>query len=73
MRQALSKPLRFLLPALVLAGLSLAPASASASDCIRRYAECLVIASDLDTWWQRTAAGIDCWVDAVACIRGIFF
>jgi hypothetical protein len=32
-----------------------------------------VRAADLDTWWQRSAAGVDCYLDTVACLRRTFF
>jgi hypothetical protein len=60
---------RFLAPALaVTAGLAAAP-PAQGAGCIQFYAECLVRASDLETWWQRSAAGVDCYLDTVACLR----
>ena len=40
-----------------------------ANTCIRGYAECLVRAAELEFWWQRSAAGIDCYLDTVACVR----
>jgi len=40
-----------------------------ANSCIRSYAECLVKAADLEFWWERSAAGIDCYLEAVACVR----
>jgi hypothetical protein len=60
---------RFLAPGLALAAGLATAAPAQGADCIRSYAECLVVAADLDTWWQRSAAGIDCYLDAVACVR----
>lgn len=63
---------RFLVPTLSLAAaLAVAP-PAHGSRCIQDYAECLVRAADLDTWWQRSAAGIDCYLDAVACVRAAY-
>ena len=60
---------RLLAPALaVAAGLAAAPPAQGAS-CIQFYAECLVRAADLQTWWQRSAAGVDCYLDTVACLR----
>jgi hypothetical protein len=52
----------------IVAGLA-AAAPADAATCIQRYAECLVQASDLATWWQRSAAGIDCYLDAISCLK----
>jgi hypothetical protein len=63
---------RFLVPTLSLvAGLAVA-SPARGAGCIQGYAECLVKASDLETWWQRSAAGIDCYLDAVSCLRSAY-
>lgn len=64
---------RFLAPTLSLATLLASTPPAHAANCIQNYAECLVRAADLDTWWQRSAAGIDCYLDAVACVRAAYF
>jgi hypothetical protein len=64
---------RVLVPGLALAASLTAAAPASGADCIRQYAECLVLASDYDTWWQRSAAGIDCYLDAIDCLRAAYF
>ncbi|HEX9687635.1 MAG TPA: hypothetical protein VGB47_01025 [Thermoanaerobaculia bacterium] len=64
---------RVLVPGLALAASLTAAAPASGADCILRYAECLVRAADYDTWWQRSAAGIDCYLDAVSCVRAAYF
>lgn len=64
---------RFLAPALSLAAVLAVAPPARGSNCIQNYAECLVRAADLDTWWQRSAAGIDCYLDAVACVRAAYF
>ena len=62
-------PSRFLVPGLALvAGLS-SSAPAQGADCIRFYASCLVRASDLGSWWERSAAGIDCYLDTVSCLK----
>ena len=55
-------------PAIALAAFVAAP-PARANSCIQFYAECLVRASDLGTWYQRSAAGVDCYLDTVACLR----
>ena len=52
--------------------LAVAP-PALANNCVQNYAECLVRAADLETWWQRSTAGIDCYLDAVACVRAAYF
>jgi hypothetical protein len=55
----------------VAAGLTLSTPASGAS-CIQQYAECLVRAADLDTWWQRSAAGIDCYLDTISCLRAAY-
>lgn len=60
-----------LVSGLALSGLAVS-APASGARCIQLYAECLVRAADLDTWWQRSAAGIDCYLDAVSCLRAAY-
>ena len=60
---------RFLVSGLALAAGMSAAAPASGADCIRFYASCLVRASDLGTWWERSAAGIDCYLDTVSCLK----
>jgi hypothetical protein len=64
---------RFLVPTLSLAAVLGSAPPASAANCIQHYAECLVRAADLDTWWLRSAAGIDCYLDTVACVRAAYF
>jgi hypothetical protein len=64
---------RVLVPGLALAASLTAAAPASGADCIRHYAECLVRAADYDTWWERSTAGIDCYLDAVSCVRAAYF
>lgn len=63
---------RTLMPALALAAGLVSAAPASGASCVQGYAQCLVDASDLDTWWERTAAGVDCYLDAVACLKGAY-
>lgn len=63
---------RTLVPAFALAAGLVAAAPAHGASCVQGYALCLMDASDLDTWWERTAAGIDCYLDAVACLRGAY-
>jgi hypothetical protein len=60
---------RFLVPGLALAAGLATVAPARGADCIRFYAGCLVRASDLGTWWERSTAGIDCYLDTVSCLR----
>lgn len=64
---------RLLVPAFSLATSLVLVPRAQAYNCVQNYAECLVRAADLDTWWQRTSAGIDCYLDALACVRAAYF
>jgi hypothetical protein len=64
---------RLVVPTLAVTASLAAAAPAQGSSCILNYAECLVRAADLDAWWQRSAAGLDCYLDTVACIRGAYF
>jgi len=60
---------RTLVPALALAAGLVTAAPAHGASCIQGYAQCLVDASDFATWWARSAAGIDCYLDTVACLK----
>jgi hypothetical protein len=60
---------RFLVPGLALAAGIATAAPASGGDCIRFYAGCLEKAAELGTWWERSAAGIDCYLDTVSCLK----
>lgn len=63
---------RTLVPAFALAAGLATAAPAHGASCVKGYAQCLVDASDLATWWERSAAGIDCYLDAVACLKGAY-
>jgi hypothetical protein len=63
---------RLLVPALAVSAGLAASAPAQGANCIQFYAECLVRAADLQTWWQRSAAGVDCYLDTVACLRNAY-
>jgi hypothetical protein len=60
---------RFLASGLALAFGLVVAAPLHANSCILGYAQCLFGAADLETWWQRSAAGIDCYLDGVYCLR----
>ena len=60
---------RTLVPALALAAGLVTAVPAHGATCIQTYAQCLVAASDLPTWWERSSAGIDCYLDTVACLK----
>lgn len=40
------------------------------ANCLVGYADCVDAASELDTFWKRSAEGIVCFVDLVACLQG---
>jgi hypothetical protein len=63
---------RNLVPALALAAGLATAAPVQGASCVQNYAQCLVDASDLGTWWERTAAGIDCYLDTVHCLKGAY-
>ena len=63
---------RTLVPALAIAAGLLTAAPAHGASCIQGYAQCLVDASELTHWWERSAAGIDCYLDAVACLKAAY-
>lgn len=52
---------------------ALYPASAQAQtsqvSCFQNYAACIDRASQLAGWWNRSAAGADCYVNLLGCIR----
>jgi hypothetical protein len=39
------------------------------ADCLVGYANCVDAASDLETFWKRSAEGIACFVDLVDCLQ----
>jgi hypothetical protein len=47
-----------------------AQAIASRTTCFQNYVGCMDRAGNLPTFIQRSAAGLDCSVDLVACVRG---
>ena len=55
----------------------MAPSAAVALDnrsqCFQNYGWCMFDASLYDSWWRRIAAGADCYVDLVACVRRALF
>lgn len=63
---------RTLVPALALAAGLASAAPVQGASCIQGYAQCLVAASELATWWERSAAGIDCYLDTVACLKAAY-
>lgn len=56
--------------------LAVGPATAQAQvsqvTCFQNYISCVDRASQLAGFWQRTAAGADCYVSLLACIARAF-
>jgi len=58
-----------LLALVVLAGFAAAPRSASAAACATDLINCYGRAAGIDSFWYRTAAGLDCELDFTDCVR----
>lgn len=54
--------------ALVLAT-RLAPTAPLRADCLVSYADCVDAASEEDTFWRRSAAGIRCYTEFLSCLQ----
>lgn len=52
----------------VLAAALANPAPATAN-CLVGYADCVDAASELDTFWKRSAEGLACFVDLLDCLQ----
>lgn len=59
---------KVLFATLVLAGLVANPAPALAG-CTTDLGDCYVRAAKIDSFWYRWAAGLDCEIDYVECVR----
>ena len=59
---------KFLFAALMVAGLVAAPRPALAG-CTTDLADCYERAAKIDSFWYRWAAGLDCELDYVECVR----
>jgi hypothetical protein len=44
----------------------------SRTSCFQNYYGCMNDASQLDTFWRRAAAGMDCYLDLAACVYNVF-
>jgi hypothetical protein len=44
------------------------PARAS-DDCLLDYANCVDLASDRSSFWQRSGAGLRCYLDLLSCFQ----
>ena len=49
-----------------------AEALASRTSCFQNYYRCLNDAAQLDNWWRRSAAGMDCYIDLASCVYRVF-
>jgi hypothetical protein len=58
--------------ALISVGAFAVPQSAQAG-CAQTYRICMINASDLETFWERTAAGVDCGIEFAGCVRRAVF
>ena len=59
-----------LVAALVAAPLFSLPTTASAGDdCLLDYANCVDGASDLSSFWSRSAGGLRCYLDLLSCLQ----
>jgi hypothetical protein len=59
---------RILFAAIVLAGFVAVPRSAMAG-CTTDLADCYGAAAQVDSFWYRWAAGLDCELDFAECVR----
>ena len=59
---------KVLFAALILAGTVTAPQPALAG-CTTTLADCYTHAAKVDSFWYRWAAGLDCELDYVECVR----
>ena len=59
---------KVLVSAFVLAGLAASPMPAEAG-CTTALADCYVEAAKIESFWYRWAAGLDCELDYVECVR----
>ncbi|HET7698315.1 MAG TPA: hypothetical protein VFK57_21545 [Vicinamibacterales bacterium] len=59
---------KVLFAALVLAG-SVATPQPALAGCTTTLADCYTAAAKIDSFWYRWAAGLDCELDYVECVR----
>lgn len=67
-----SKPRPRRTPAALLAAVVLTTGVASPpvrADCLVSYADCVDAASEEDTFWRRSAAGLRCYTEFLACLQ----
>ncbi|MEO8348918.1 MAG: hypothetical protein ABI610_08405 [Acidobacteriota bacterium] len=68
-----SKPRARKLLASPLAALALVTGLASPTqiraDCLVTYADCVDAASEEDTFWRRSAAGLRCYTEFISCLQ----
>ena len=74
MTVAAERPRRKLPPVLLLALLaapllSLPSVASAGDDCLLDYANCVDRASDLSSFWSRSAGGLRCYLDLLSCLQ----
>ena len=52
-----------------LLAVGLVPASSLRADCLVSYADCVEAASEEDTFWRRSAAGLRCYAEFISCLQ----
>jgi hypothetical protein len=56
------------LAAIVLSS-GLAPTAPLRADCLVSYADCVDAASEENTFWRRSAAGLRCYTEFLSCLQ----
>ena len=49
--------------------IGLAPSNSLRADCLVSYADCVEAASEEDTFWRRSAAGLRCYTEFLSCLQ----
>lgn len=49
--------------------IGLAPSTSLRADCLVSYADCVEAASEEDTFWRRSAAGLRCYTEFLSCLQ----
>jgi hypothetical protein len=62
-------PSRFLAALAVTTLLSMPTTARASDDCILDYANCVDAASDLSSFWQRSGAGLRCYLNLLSCFQ----
>jgi hypothetical protein len=56
---------------LVIPGMAGTPQAVYADGCTTTLLDCYTAAAKIDSFWYRTAAGIDCELEYAGCVRGV--